>query len=634
VYEAQIGDDWNHIMVVYEARTPTIFLNGQAVHTGQTSGKGLVMAPTMFGGYLYGFFEGQIDEIHIYNRALEPPEVEQLMLRDIEVASNPAPFDGESDVDREVVLNWKPGVTASQHDVFFGSNADDVDSATATADPCSVYMGRQVSNTYAAGRLDFGRTYYWRVDEIAPDKTIKGKTWRFSVEPFAHGLAAERITATASSSSTDAEGPERTIDASGLSGDGLHGTKETTMWLSRDTGTSGAWIQYEFDSTYLLHEMLVWNYNSMMEPFVGLGVKDVTIDTTANGSDWAALGQSHQFAQAPGVAGYAANTAVDLGDVPLQGVRLNIASNWGGFLLQYGLSEVRFTLIPLSARVPNPASGSTGLDTDVTLSWRKGRQAAVHDVYLSPDEQAVIDETALVATVSETSYGTGELDLGVTYYWKVNETNEVEDPALWAGDVWNFTVVEYLVVDDFESYNDFNPDDPNSNRIFNTWIDGYEIPTNGALVGYAEAPFAEQTIVHEGNQSLPLHYDNTITAITSEAGRTWDTPQDWTANSIKELSVMVRGQETNNPDVLYVGIQDAAGKKAVLYHPGGADVVVATSWTEWATNLQDAAAQGVDLTRVKTLYLGVGDQNNPTQRGAGLVYIDDIRVYGQRAVAQ
>ena len=96
---------------------------------------------------------------------------------------------------------------------------------------------------------------------------------------------------------------------------------------------------------------------------------------------------------------------------------------------------------------------------------------------------------------------------------------------------------------------------------------------------------------------------------------------------------MVRGQETNTPDVLYVGIQDAAGKRAVVNHPDGADVALATSWAEWVTNLQDAAAQGVDLARVKTLYLGVGDQNDPTERGAGLVYIDDIRVYGQRAEA-
>jgi hypothetical protein len=182
-------------------------------------------------------------------------------------------------------------------------------------------------------------------------------------------------------------------------------------------------------------------------------------------------------------------------------------------------------------------------------------------------------------------------------------------------------------VDDFEDYNDYEPD-----RVFDTWDDGWNIPTNGAVVGYyPEAPFCEQTIVHGGNQSMPLEYDNTSTAVTSEAERTWDAPQDWTANGIKELSLMVQGQETNTPDVLYVGIQDAAGNKAVLPHPDGADVVLTTSWTEWVTNLQDAAAQGVDLARVKTLYLGVGDQNEPTQRGAGLVYIDDIRVYGQRA---
>ncbi|MHC4301997.1 MAG: LamG-like jellyroll fold domain-containing protein, partial [Planctomycetota bacterium] len=332
VYEAHVGDDWNHIVVVYESRTPTIFLNGQAVHTGLTSGKALVMAPIMFGGYIYGFFDGQIDEVHIYNRALTQAEVEQLMLRDIEVASNPVPFDGESDVDREVVLSWKPGVTATQHDIFFGSNADDVNRATATVDPCSVYIGRQISSTYAVGRLDFGQTYYWRTDEITPDKTIKGKTWQFSVEPFAHVLAAEHIVATASGSNSTAEGPERTVDASGLNGDDLHGTEESTMWLSSDTSANGAWIQYDFDDTYMLHQMLVWNYNSMLEPFVGLGARDVTIETSTNGSDWAALDDGHQFTKAPGTVGYSANTVVDLGDVPLKGVRLSIASNWGAML--------------------------------------------------------------------------------------------------------------------------------------------------------------------------------------------------------------------------------------------------------------------------------------------------------------
>jgi len=382
-----------------------------------------------------------------------------------------------------------------------------------------------------------------------------------------------------------------------------------------------------------------------MEPFVGFGVKDVTIDTSINGSDWTALGESHEFAKAPGAEGYAANTVVDFGNMPVKAVRLNIAGNWGGLLQQYGLSEVRFTVIPLSARVPNPATGSTGLDTHTVLSWRAGRQAAEHDVYLSTDEQAVIDGTAPVTTVSEAGYDAGGLDLGVTYYWKVNEVNGIEDPALWEGDVWSFTVMEFLTVDDFEDYNNSSP-----NRVFQTWIDGIgysadeffpvDNPGNGtgAALGHDiwspgsphyQGDIMETSIVYSGIRSMPLAYNNSAAPFYSETEREWAIPQDWTANGIRELSLMVRGQQTNNPDMLYVGIQDAAGKKVILNHPDGVDAVLATSWTEWVINLRDVAAQGVNLARVKTLYLGVGDNTNPAN-AAGLVFIDTVRLYGQR----
>ncbi|MFB0525348.1 MAG: hypothetical protein ACETVZ_07380, partial [Phycisphaerae bacterium] len=97
------------------------------------------------------------------------------------------------------------------------------------------------------------------------------------------------------------------------------------------------------------------------------------------------------------------------------------------------------------------------------------------------------------------------------YYWKVNEVNEAETPTTWQGDVLNFSTLEYLVVDDIEDYNDFEPD-----RIFDTWIDGWNVPENGSQVGSAEPPFAEQNIVHGGKQAMALHYDNT-TAGYSEA---------------------------------------------------------------------------------------------------------------------
>ncbi|MHC4596242.1 MAG: hypothetical protein ACYS9C_20060, partial [Planctomycetota bacterium] len=154
---------------------------------------------------------------------------------------------------------------------------------------------------------------------------------------------------------------------------------------------------------------------------------------------------------------------------------------------------------------------------DVVLSWRAGREAVTHDVYVSTDEQAVIDGTAPVTTVAEASYGPLALDLDTTHYWKVNEVNEAETITTWESAVWSFTTSDNIVVDDFESYNDLDPKDPESKRIFNVWIDGYGVATNGSLVGYEMPPFCEQTIVNGGRQSMPFFYNNTGGAAYSEA---------------------------------------------------------------------------------------------------------------------
>nr|NIS83211.1 hypothetical protein [Anaerolineales bacterium] len=215
---------------------------------------------------------------------------------------------------------------------------------------------------------------------------------------------------------------------------------------------------------------------------------------------------------------------------------------------QYGLSEVRFFYVPVYARGPNPASGAKDVSIgtidkpiDVTLDWRAGREAATHNVYFSSDEQAVIDGTVAATTVTETSYGPLSLDLGKTYYWRVDEVNEAETPATWQGKLWNFTTQEYFVVDDIESYNDLNPEDPNSNRIFLAWVDGYEQPMNGSIVGYDDVPFTEQTVVHGGEQSMPLFYDNSGTANYSEATLTLSSGRNWTVKGVEALSLWFKG---------------------------------------------------------------------------------------------
>jgi hypothetical protein len=518
-------------------------------------------------------------------------------------SSDPSPEDGLTDVSRNVILSWTPGIYADKHDVYFGTVFDDVNDR--------VGGFTQIVSTYDPGRLEFDTTYYWRVDEVnaPPDSTVyEGRVWSFTTEPV--GYPIENVTATASSSATG-QGPENTVNGSGLSND-LHSIATPDMWLSGLEGPQPTWIQFEFDEVYKLHEMWVWNSNSDLEMFIGFGCRDVAIEYSVDGIDYATLGTTHEFAQAPGTPGYAHNTAVDLGALRARYVRLTPNSNWGDLLVQYGLSEVRFFSIPVNAREPSPESGSTDVDLDLTLSWRAGREAAEHNVYLSTEEQAVIDGNAPVTTVTEASYS-ASLDVGSTYYWRVDEVNAAETPTTWQGDIWNLSTPEFLVVDDFESYNDLNPDDPESNRIFLTWIGGDDDPANGSQVGHDTFPFAEQTIVFGGSQSMPFSYDN-ITATYSEATANiadLQVDRDWTKGAPETLVVRIRGDMSNAAaGQLYVKVN---GKK-VMY---GGDLSVPI-WKQWNVDL---ASLGISLSNITTLSIGVDGG------GSGMLYVDDIALY-------
>jgi regulation of enolase protein 1 (concanavalin A-like superfamily) len=331
-------------------------------------------------------------------------------------------------------------------------------------------------------------------------------------------------------------GPENTVNGSGLNANDQHSTDPTTMWLN--TSGQSSWIQYEFDRTYKLHELWVWNSNQVIETLFGLGAKGVTIEYSIDGSTWTALPGVPELTKAPGFAGYSHNTVVHFSGILAKYVKLTINSNWGG-APQSGLAEVRFFYVPVQARAPEPAAVATGVSLDTSLNWRPGREAASHEVYLSTDRQAVSDGTAAAQTVTDHSLLSSSLQFGTTYYWRVDEVNDAATPQAWAGDVWSFTTREYAVVEDFETYTD-----KQGNSVFDIWIDGYTNNT-GSVVGlYPNAvngTFCDTTTFHGGKQSMPFEYNNVKTPYYSETERTFDTPQDWTANGATDLSLWFRG---------------------------------------------------------------------------------------------
>jgi len=559
------------------------------------------------------WFHGRIDDVAIFSRALSDGQINLIMREGMTpaLAKDSYPKDGAADVARDVVLQWDPGLYASTHDVYFGTNSADVGEASRT-NPLDVLVSKgQSASEYDLGRRTLGQTYYWRIDEVnaPPDSMIfKGEVWRFTVEPVGYALAAEHITASASSSTNADEGPENTIGNVGLDADDLHSADTTDMWLSGVVGAGeSAWIQYEFDKVYTLHQMLVWNHNSMTESYIGLGIQEAAIEYSLDGSAWTPLGNVHTFAQASGKAGYASNTTIDFAGAAARYVRITALSNWLGVLNQYGLSEVRFLYIPMRARQPDPVSGTTDLEPELTLSWRPGRQAARHDVYLNTDEQKVIDGTAPLVTVSEPRLDLGELELGQTYYCRVDEVNESEAISVWKGDIWSFSTKEYIVVDDFESYTDFE-----GSLIYEAWVDGW-VNETGAQVGYMDPPFAETTIVYSGGQSMPLIYNNAVPLGYSEAEFSFDEPQDWTLYGISTLTLYIRGA-LDNDGQLYARINNTK----VPYDGDVADIAKVI-WQAWNIDLSTVSG---NLTSVSQLTIGIEGAD-----AAGILYVDDVRLY-------
>ncbi|MHC4297600.1 MAG: discoidin domain-containing protein [Planctomycetota bacterium] len=452
-----------------------------------------------------------------------------------QTAKGPSPDDGATNVPQDVILSWEPGSGAAAHDVYFGESFDDVNAAPTMNTLDVLVSNDQTGTTYDHdGLLDFGKTYYWRIDEInaPPDSSVfRGDVWSFTVEPFAYQMTG--VTATASSENTADMGPGKTVDGSGLAGD-LHSTEPTDMWLSSVIGEQPTWIQYEFDKVYGLYEMWIWNSNQLLEPVIGFGVKNVTIEVSEDGENWTSIGD-FEIPRAAGQANGTNDATIDLAGVTAKFVRLTVNSGWGGIVSQFGLSEVRFFYVPVQANDPTPADAASDVELDVTLRWRSGREVAAHEVYFSSDRTAVEDGTAPAVTVAEGNYTPGTLEYGQIYYWKVNEVNDAAAVPVREGDVWEFSTVETLIVDDFESYTD---NDLENEAIWQTWIDGFGVTENGSQVGYLVPPYAEQSIVSSGRQSMPFMYGG---AAYSQAERTFAQAQDWTTGGVTQLSVWFRG---------------------------------------------------------------------------------------------
>ncbi len=510
----------------------------------------------------------------------------------------PQPWDGLDGVPVETDLAWNAGAGAVSHDVYFGT-----DKALVKAGDPSVFQGNRMVMLYDPGALDGGTTYYWRIDEHdAGDVVHPGAVWSFTTVGPGLGVRAEYFSGLDPWGTPVLTRVEDTID---------HGWGSGEIAAGLSDGVSARWttnLEAPFTETY----QLITTSDD--------GVR-LWLDGRRLIDNWTNHGGTDDVATVELIAGQFYRVQMEwYENTGSATARLSWQSpSVGKQVIPAGPLQ-----LPLRAAGPYPAHLSTDVSQTLTLAWMAGTGAVQHHVYFADDAEAVAEAAPGGGVgrevVDEPTFDPGPLEWNKTYYWRVDEVNDADAGSPWQGVVWSFITADFLVVDDFESYTD-----DEGGRIYETWIDGYTSGSNGSTVGYIEAPFAEQTIVHGGGQSMPLDYDNANAPYYSEAEREFLPVQDWTVNGVDTLVLHVRGRPGNDAALLYVRLENSTGKAATVMHADAA-IVQTPTWTAWRIPLSEFTAAGVNVTKVGRMYIGLGDKTNPAPDGQGLIFIDDIRV--------
>jgi len=475
--------------------------------------------------------------------------------------SGPNPADGAVIRDTWVSISWSPGDFGASHNVYIGESFEDVQAGTG-----DTFRINQTGKDYAIGFS--GHPY--------PDGVVKGTTYYWRIED---------------------------IEADGTT---THNGPVWSFTIAPKTAynPSPADIEESVDPNIVLR----W------EPGFGAILHYVFFDEdydTVND----AVGGTPQ-----GVTNYRPG--------PLESGKTYFwrVDEFHGFETVKG--DIWSFSTPGAVGSPNPYSGAENVNQITILKWVAGDNAESHQVYFGMDKDVVRNATTASAeykgskNLGDESYDPGLLEQDTTNYWRIDEVDSQNNPT--KGNIWTFTTADYLVVDDWESYNDIDPPDPASNTIFAYWMDGYSnTEINGALIGNDLPPYADQTVVHGGRQSMPYKYD--ITAKYAEATLTLDSPRDWTASDVDTLIIWFHGDFVNDPATIYIAIGNNTGTPAVVTHEDSAATQI-HGWTRWDIPLQEFADKGINLTDVNTITIGIGDKANPPG-GMGKMYFDDIGLH-------
>ncbi|HUV40356.1 MAG TPA: LamG domain-containing protein, partial [Sedimentisphaerales bacterium] len=253
-------DTWYHIALTWDSGDYVVYVDGQQQNSSTYTGLSTIGTLADIGNNggrgttPDEGFAGIIDEVRIYDEALDGGEVNDIYEGVIEVASSPNPADEATNVGTTVVLSWTPGEYAGSHDVYLGTSYNSVADANYSS---SEYKGNFDTNSYDPNGLGYSTTYYWAVDEVNDTSLWVGDVWSFTTEaapdttapspdpmtfatePYATGSTSISMTGT---TATDASGVEYYFECT-AGGGNSSGWQDSTTYV--DTGLSPS-TQYTY----------------------------------------------------------------------------------------------------------------------------------------------------------------------------------------------------------------------------------------------------------------------------------------------------------------------------------------------------------------------------------------------------
>jgi len=482
-------------------------------------------------------------------------------------AGSPNPRNSATDVGHTIVLSWGAGDNATSHEVYFGTDEDAVKNATKDSPE---HKGTKAigSESYDPGKLLWNSTYYWRVDEVNtahPENPWVGNLWSFTTANY---LLID-----------DFEG--------------------------YDAGDNQIW--------YAWHDGLGYGVLGTEPYFAGNGTGAAVGDeTTASYTEETIVhggSKSMPVAYDNNKQGYAYYSEVEH--------KLTEHRDW----TEEGIANLSLWFRGYPASVGSFVEGPVGT---YTITGSGADIWAVNGV--EADEFHFAYKTlsgpgSIIARVQSIENTNNWAKAGVM----IRETLEPDS----AHAMMVITPVEGVSFQRRPETGGTSVDNTTGGITAPYWVK-IERDSMGRYMAYHSTdgttwemqglPSSVQmgTNAYIGLAVTAHDTELTCQAVFSNVTTTGTVGPQWANQDI--------GIASNDAEPFCVAISNSAGNPAVVVHDNPAAAQINT-WTEWIIQLQDFADQGVDLTDVDNIAIGLGNKGNMTiPGGPGKMYFDDIRL--------